>query len=320
MEDLDHIVFSLCPLGYSSTSTSRSLARFCHGVYFILLSYNNKDESGSAHSYILRFCRGFENLYGRSLVTPNMHLHTHILECILDYGPVYSFWLFSFERYNGILGVYKTNQRSIEIQLMRKFDSQQCVKDLSQPKEFENIFLPVLSRLNFQHSGSLLISMNNCANQKLIETVKLAIGPVKKSETAWEMSSNDNMYECCPPFSRQCLEFDDVQLLKGMNEQIFNDLNMNSVTGNFDRFSSVKFAGEIFGSRDSGQDRSCFIMARWCRSGGNVDLSGDNLRPGIVDHFIRQNVQVNGRYLTCFLALVRWFSEHPLRHKMGAPT
>ena len=53
-------------------------------------------------------------------------------------------------------------------------------------------------------------------------------------------------------------------------------------------------------------------MARWCRLGGNVDLLGDNLRPGIVKHFTRQNVQVNGGYLTCVLAVVRWFSEHPL--------
>ena len=41
-----------------------------------------------------------------------MHLHTHITDCILDYGPVYSFWLYSFERYNGILGI-KLNQERI---------------------------------------------------------------------------------------------------------------------------------------------------------------------------------------------------------------
>ena len=48
-------------------------------------------------------------------------MHMHILNCILDYGPVYAFWLFSFERYNGILGSYRTNNRSIEVQLMRHF-------------------------------------------------------------------------------------------------------------------------------------------------------------------------------------------------------
>ena len=31
--------------------------------------------------------------------TPNLHLHTHLNACIDDFGPVYSFWLFSYERW-----------------------------------------------------------------------------------------------------------------------------------------------------------------------------------------------------------------------------
>ena len=36
-------------------------------------------------------------------MTPNMHLHTHLVDCILDFGLVCSFWLFSFEQYNDIM-------------------------------------------------------------------------------------------------------------------------------------------------------------------------------------------------------------------------
>ena len=53
-------------------------------------------------------------------VTPNMHLHSHLVNCMLDYGLVNNFWLFSFERFNGVLGDFKTNQRAVELQLMRK--------------------------------------------------------------------------------------------------------------------------------------------------------------------------------------------------------
>lgn len=84
-----------------------------------------------AHLYLLKFCKRFEELYGKEKVTPNMHLHTHLLDRVLDYGPVYTFWLFSFERYNGILGDYRTNQRAVEIQLMRKFTSNQFMKDIN---------------------------------------------------------------------------------------------------------------------------------------------------------------------------------------------
>ena len=51
-------------------------------------------------------------------LTPNMHLATHIIECIKDHGPVYSFWLFAFKRMNGKMG-------SIPIQLMRKLTCMQ---------------------------------------------------------------------------------------------------------------------------------------------------------------------------------------------------
>jgi hypothetical protein len=49
-----------------------------------------------------------------------MHLHLHLKECILDYGPLYAFWCFPFERYNGMLGNFPTNLRHIEPQLMKK--------------------------------------------------------------------------------------------------------------------------------------------------------------------------------------------------------
>ena len=72
-------------------------------------------------SLMLRFCKTFEELYGSENTTPNMHLHLHMKECLEDFGPVYGFWLFSFERYNGILGKTNTNKRSVEFQIVEHF-------------------------------------------------------------------------------------------------------------------------------------------------------------------------------------------------------
>lgn len=79
------------------------------------------DEIRIADALLLQFCRRFETLYGQDVVTPNIHLHVHLADCIRDYGPMSSFWLFAFERFNGILGDEPTNNRSIEIQLMTRF-------------------------------------------------------------------------------------------------------------------------------------------------------------------------------------------------------
>ena len=75
-----------------------------------------------ADTYLCKFCVVFEGLYEEERVTPNMHFHGHLIECVKDFGSVYSFWLFSFERDNGILGNIPTNKRNIEIKIMNWFN------------------------------------------------------------------------------------------------------------------------------------------------------------------------------------------------------
>ena len=68
---------------------------------------------------LLQFCHRFERIYGQEAVTPNIHMHAYLCGCIMQYGSMSSFWLYSFERYNGILGDIPTNNRSIEAQIMK---------------------------------------------------------------------------------------------------------------------------------------------------------------------------------------------------------
>lgn len=70
---------------------------------------------------LLQFCRRVQRMYGNSAITPNMHMHCHLKTILEDYGPVYGFWLFSYERYNGILEHQPTSNHCIEIQIMRRF-------------------------------------------------------------------------------------------------------------------------------------------------------------------------------------------------------
>ena len=71
--------------------------------------------------HLISFCKKFQETFGAAACTPNLHLHGHLKECMLDFGPSSSFWLFAFERLNGILGSVSTNHQAMEIQLMRKF-------------------------------------------------------------------------------------------------------------------------------------------------------------------------------------------------------
>ena len=83
-----------------------------------LITVNDVD---NAHAILLQFCQQFEELYTHQSAKPNMHLHCHLHECVQNYGPIFGVWGFSFERYNGVLGSYPTNNESIEMHLMKRF-------------------------------------------------------------------------------------------------------------------------------------------------------------------------------------------------------
>ena len=68
----------------------------------------------TADMLLVTFCKRFEMIFGCDNCTPNLHLHLHLKECLLDYGPSHAFWCFSFERFNGLLGSFHTNRKLIE--------------------------------------------------------------------------------------------------------------------------------------------------------------------------------------------------------------
>lgn len=60
-------------------------------------------------------------------IKPNIHYVTHIFDQIPDYGPVYGFWTYLFERLNNVLKGYSVNGRAggeLEVTFFREFHRQ----------------------------------------------------------------------------------------------------------------------------------------------------------------------------------------------------
>ena len=95
---------------------------------------------------------------GKKFLTPNMHLLGHITDCMNDHGPVYAFWLYTFERLNGVLGSFSTSQHDISMQIMRKLKSMQSYfagnASHNFSSNFSHLFTPYI-----KESGSLLETM-----------------------------------------------------------------------------------------------------------------------------------------------------------------
>lgn len=51
----------------------------------------------------------------------------------LDFGPAHTSWCYAFERYNGLLGSYYTNNKAIEPQIMQRFCQHRAIYSTSIP-------------------------------------------------------------------------------------------------------------------------------------------------------------------------------------------
>ena len=112
----------------------------------ILCEHSLSNDDVGWHTILLQFYKKAQHLYGKSAITPNIHMRGHLKEVILDFVPVYECWL--FERYNGILGSQLNNNRLIEPQLLRRFLRDNFVYGFNLPNEFRDEFKVWFLRYN----------------------------------------------------------------------------------------------------------------------------------------------------------------------------
>ena len=82
-----------------------------------------------------------------------MHVACHLKECILDYGPLSSFWCFPFERYNGFLEGLQKSWNGPEKQMMYKFFNMQNIHSLQHVNDEDKFVHEVI--LNMSILGNI---------------------------------------------------------------------------------------------------------------------------------------------------------------------
>ena len=80
------------------------LVNFVRACTLLVSRIIDNNVLNEAQSRLLKVAILIEKNYGAEMITPNIYLSLHIAKCCNDYGPLYSFWCYSFEKMNGILG------------------------------------------------------------------------------------------------------------------------------------------------------------------------------------------------------------------------
>ena len=272
------------------------------------------EEAERGHQLLLQFCNQFEQLYGSVRVTPNMHLHAHILSCIKDYGPIYSFWLFSFERYNGLLGGFRTNQRSVELQLMRTFLSDLYIHDLKGETNYAS--KEDLAFLQPASDAGTLKEVSSNHSESYLQILDASAG-ILDPDFPTELWSFIGMYQLGGVMSTEILSEPELTCLAKCYCSMYpgGGYSTSNISSAVYKYSLVKVCDEIYGSHNTRTARS--ILARWCGRNGRIDTTC--LRPGRVSFYFKHSLLHHGVYKPHYFAFVLWFEEHPSRMLLGEP-
>ena len=244
---------------------------------------------------MLEFSKRFVQLYGPTMCTMNMHLHGHIKECIEDFGPVYSFWCFSFEQLNGVLGSYHTNNHHISVQLMRRFLDSKLYAPEKWPSEFVEEYLTLLKGFDYNK------------------------GPLTQTTLNRDPSINDNLDVGPLPFVSECaflpLELNDLQKLvnsgvDGSPYQVYLlHRRCNAVM-----LKSQNHEGHVLGAKNSRHSRSCLVLCR------HVDRDDTGLASILFFAECITKNSNNGQQNGLWVAAVSWYMPHDCFVWFGKPT
>ena len=261
-----------------------------------------------ADGLILKFCKSVEVLYGKHVITPNMHLHNHLKEVIMDHGPVTSFWCFSFERFNGILGSTTTNKRSVELQLMRKLLISRQLKDMKLPDRYKEEFLGLCSPSGMWDSDITeeVYSHNWCVTHEFQNIASKA--PLHGVN--WR-----NYFGVTQPSSYKLvhLDVDDATLLKQVYEIMYpgREIERTNLAETIQKFGTITILSTTYGSQMQPRGvRSSNILASWVADNGQVLQDRFFLSAGIVRYYFKHSIQFGDEHLTHCFACMKWYIPH----------
>ena len=282
------------------------------------------EEVADAHQLLLKFCITIEELYGCQSITPNMHYHIHLAQSILNFGPIQTFWLFSFERYNGILGNYHTNQRSVEIQMMQKFCDDMYIASVAATDDaighHKDLFSSLLHKKisgslkdNLEIDDTSIISMDSSIESLL----KLPHLNVEKSL----LYLHSSFIHFMAPFSRCAFNNDELRYVRLSYATFLPDIDILEVPVMYEKCHTIKLFGDRYGSVKMRSEKNCYIQAFWVKefTSGDIDLTSSKTGLGIIQFFFRQRIHCGGIYRVVPMAKVSWFQNHPDINYFGQP-
>ncbi len=276
-----------------------------------------KTDVNTADLLLLRYCEKFEELYGKENCTMNLHLHLHIKESILDFGPTNAFWCFPFERYNGTLGSYLTNMKAVEVQFMRKFISKQSIETTAKLADPQ-----LMSLLPVTHFDLPCASITTIASSLAHTEALLNIGSLPISL----FQNFCGLVQRLPPFHERIFPSTTVQELELIYKQLYPHQNIAHVPPFYSCCGRVTIGGDLVGSmlNAASANSASVVMAHWPTRGNDLSaIDFARMRVGVIQFFFKHSVTLSSEDMPAdhtvdhTFAYIHWKQKHPTEEWFG---
>ena len=292
--------------------------RACSLLLSGAITFSNIEQ---ADEFLCMFCSRFQELYGEESCTFNMHLHLHLKESLMAYGPLHSFWCFSFERYNGILTGYHTNKRQIEAQLMKRFLFDQRVHAMVHSGDIgDNEFLQLIPGFNEQaHECYTWNAFNTFWNIQGVSSIRPLQGIQSQPTTDYSFQSVSPYVSLPAQSSDGILEQVQCNALHTVYQLLHPGYDIQFIPYAYKTINWIMCAGDRIGSQ-SISTSSSIICAYWPGFSETIEEFGrhtSELRVGEIQHFLLHTVHLTHQQdlmpvkkVCHLLAYVLWKKVH----------
>lgn len=218
-------------------------------------------------------------------------------------SPVYTFWLFSYERYNGFLGKFKSNGKNVELIIMKNM----CVErevyrighELKQEWGEYNTILKQWSeytKLEIKQATMELYAMTSI--------------PTNLCQSLW--TNLDGIRLRGKTYVVR-IDNDDVDILQGTYAAMYPNANIQSLDLNRCAISikCLEVCGELFATTtDKRNGRYSRFVASWF-DGSGICVDNMSFRAGKIKQLIKHSVTIDGEIKTHIMASVHWHKFYP---------
>jgi hypothetical protein len=253
-----------------------------------------------------------ETLYGEEVITANMHLHLHLVDVVKDWGPVYAFWLFPFERLNGVLGDIATNHHNVEVQLLDRIEFEifaRSTRHMEQPRVLNESQASQLTAEDLQLLNFI------CGKGTTLESADRSVDLIDHVEFLKMAYQNEPVVRGDEPAPIEFLSRPTLKPLSA-DERIYLSEHYSTITSQHisptdvniqvTEFAKIKMAGEIIGMNSTRHSRSSHVLVPFPVHHPN-DANYMEKFPARVEKLFRHEFQ--GKSFT--FAKVKWFQPNP---------